>query len=235
MEPTQLQCEVTDGVALLTLNRPEVRNALSESLRGELKAAVGRLDEDAGVRAIVLTGADPAFCSGVDLRELASPAAAQPGPLTAPLVTSRTPLIGAVNGPAYTGGLELVLACHFVIASERATFADTHARLGVVPGWGLTVLLAEAVGTRRAREMILSSQPIDAQVALRWGLVNRVVPHERLPAEALATARAIAGNDVLAVRTLSELMDGQATAARAAGWRSETAAWMGVPVPDSPR
>ena len=231
--PTQLLCEVTDGVALLTLNRPEVRNALSTSLRSELKAAVQRLDEDDHVRAIVLTGADPAFCSGVDLRELTSPHAADDiGPLKAPLITSGTPLIGAINGAAYTGGLELVLACHFVIASERAIFADTHARLGAVSGWGLTVLLAEAVGTRRAREMILSSQPVDAQLAQQWGLVNRVVPHERLLIEALATAAAVVANDAKAVRRLSELMDDQATAARAAAWRLETGAWMGVPGSD---
>ena len=233
MVPTQLLCEVTDGVALLTLNRPEVRNALSTSLRSELKAAVQRLDEDDHVRAIVLTGADPAFCSGVDLRELTSPHAADDiGPLKAPLITSGTPLIGAINGAAYTGGLELVLACHFVIASERAIFADTHARLGAVSGWGLTVLLAEAVGTRRAREMILSSQPVDAQLAQQWGLVNRVVPHERLLVEALATAAAVVANDAKAVRRLSELMDDQATTARAAAWRLETGAWMGVPGSD---
>lgn len=227
----ELLCEVSKGVAVLTLNRPQVRNALSASLRHELRLAIQRLDHDVEARVIVLTGADPAFCSGVDLDELRSGAPqAELGPLARPFIMSRTPLIGAINGAAYTGGLELLLACHFVIASDRATFADTHARLGVTPGWGLSVLLAEAIGLRRAREMALSSQPIDARVAEMWGLVNCVVPHDRLLQEAVSIAAAIAANDVVAVLRLSQLFDDQAAVSRDACWSLETQAWMGSSV-----
>ncbi len=227
----ELLCEVSNGVAVLTLNRPQVRNALSASLRHELRLAIQRLDHDVEARVIVLTGADPAFCSGVDLHELRSGAPqAELGPLARPFIMSRTPLIGAINGAAYTGGLELLLACHFVIASDRATFADTHARLGVIPGWGLSVLLAEAIGLRRAREMALSSQPIDARTAEMWGLVNCVVPHDRLLQEAVSIAAAIAANDVVAVLRLSQLFDDQAAVSRDACWSLETQAWMGSSV-----
>ena len=147
---TDLNCEITDAVATVTLNRPQARNALSAALRQELRATIARLDDDDTVRAIVLTGADPAFCAGVDLRELSAPGPHPAvGPLAEPFITSRTPLIGAINGAAYTGGLELALACHLLVASERASFADTHARIGFTPGWGLTVLLTEAIGSRR--------------------------------------------------------------------------------------
>jgi enoyl-CoA hydratase len=129
--------EQRDGVALVTLNRPARRNALSGALLTVLCGTLAELDAEPGVRAIVLTGADPAFCAGLDLTELSQPdsqlAAVGSAPVLPPLAT---PLIGAVNGAAVTGGLELALACDFLIASERATFADTHARLGIMPGWG---------------------------------------------------------------------------------------------------
>ncbi|MHB2021548.1 MAG: enoyl-CoA hydratase [Candidatus Xenobia bacterium] len=219
-----------ERVAVVTLNRPEVRNALSALMRTQLRATVARLDHDPSVAAIILTGADPAFCAGVDLGELASsaPALAEPiGPLSEPFLSCATPLIGAVNGAAYAGGLEVALACHFLIASERARFADTHARLGLVPGWGLTVLLAEAVGRRRARELSTSCRPIDAVTACRWGLVNHVVAHEMLLTEALGIAQAIAASHAATVRRLSELYSQQAAVQDAAAWRLEAAAWSG--------
>lgn len=220
-------------VALVTLNRPEARNALSYAMRGELRGTLAELDEDPSVGAIVLTGADPAFCAGFDLRELAKVATVpgEPiGPLLAPFVSCATPLIGAINGAAYTGGLELALACHFLIASKRATFADTHARWGLMPGWGLTVLLSEAVGRRRARELSVTCCPIDAVTALTWGLVNHVVEHDEVVDFALRKAQSIAELGAEAVRRVSTLYNAQAAAGDALAWTLEAAAWTGAEI-----
>src|SRR5579862_3057845 len=145
----------TDGpVAVVTLNRPEARNALNPELIAAVKGAVADLDARDDVSAIVLTGADPAFCAGVDLKQLAS-APPTPGPLPhesfEPLPPHQTPVIGAINGATVTGGLELALACDFLVASERATFADTHARVGVMPGGGMTLRLPQ-IGRASCRE-----------------------------------------------------------------------------------
>lgn len=223
-----LETVVDDGVAVVTLNRPQARNALSRNLREGIRATVARLDADPSVGAIVVTGAGTAFCAGVDTRELGADAVSDIRPTATPFVSSATPLIGAVNGAAYTGGLELALACDFLVASERAAFADTHTRIGLMPGWGLTVLLAEAVGARRAREMSLSSAPIDALTALRWGLVNHVVPHEELLPFTLGIARQIAAHGDAAVGRISRLYDGQAAIRDTAAWQLETASWVGT-------
>ena len=172
--------DVTDGIALITLNRPDARNALSSDMLSQLVGHMTRLDARADVDVLVLTGAGPAFCAGLDLKEMAAsganvrPADGRPWPQLA------KPLIGAVNGAAVTGGLELALACDFLIASERARFADTHTRVGLVPFWGMSVLLPQAVGVRVAREMSLTGNFIGAEEACRVGLVNRVVPHDEL-------------------------------------------------------
>jgi enoyl-CoA hydratase len=200
---TEVLVEVADLVAVVTLNRPERRNAISAALLAGLRETLAALDGRPAIRAIVLTGADPAFCAGLDLAELGQPggplAAAARGPVIPGLAT---PLIGAVNGPAVTGGLELALACDFLVASERARFADTHARVGVLPGWGLTVALPEAVGLRRAREMSATGNFVPARVALEWGLVNHVVPHGELLGFCRALAADIASADPAAVRAI---------------------------------
>jgi enoyl-CoA hydratase len=222
-----------DGVATVTLNRPQVRNALSKDLRRAIRSTVAELDADESVGAIILTGAGSAFCAGVDMHEMGADASADIRPLTAPFVSSTTPLIGAINGAAYTGGLELALACHFLVASDRATFADTHTRLHLMPGWGLSVLLTEAVGTRRAREMSLSSAPVDARTALQWGLVNHVVPHQDLVPFTAGIARQIAAHGPAAVGRVSRLYDGQAAARNSAAWQLEAASWVGSEPPES--
>ena len=144
-----LLVDVADGIATATLNRPESRNALNRDLRRALRDRMRELDEDDSVDAVVLTGADPAFCAGLDLKELAAggdalqetgATGAVPATERGPIPPMRTPVIGAVNGVAITGGFELALACDFLVASEHARFADTHARVGIMPGWGLTVL-----------------------------------------------------------------------------------------------
>lgn len=228
-----LETVVADGVATVTLNRPHARNALSRELRREIRSTVARLDADETVGAIVVTGAGSAFCAGVDTRELGADAVSDIRPSAAPFVSSATPLIGAVNGAAYTGGLELALACDFLVASERATFADTHTRLRLMPGWGLTVLLTEAVGARRAREMSLTSSPIDAPTALRWGLVNHVVPHDELLPFTLGIAREIAAHGTAAVGRISRLYDSQAAVRDTAAWQLEAVSWIGTEPPES--
>ncbi len=218
-----LRSEVHGHVALLTMHRPEARNALNGELLGALTAAVADLDADDGVHAIVLTGADPAFCAGVDLRELGSGATdlVLPRSQRGPFPTRTTPLIGAVNGAAVTGGLELTLACDWLIASERARFADTHARVGVMPGWGLTVLLPEAIGLRRAREMSATGNFVDADTALGWGLVNHVVAHDDLLDTALAVAADVASNDRPGVARMLQTYEEGALLAGDEAWALE--------------
>ena len=190
---------VDQRVARLTLNRPAARNALTRELWSEIAGTVGRLDDDGDVAAIVLTGADPAFCAGFDLRRLSSePREDQrarqqrPPDFLGMLPPCDTPIIAAVNGPAVTGGLELALGCDFLIASDRARFADTHARVGVMPGGGLTIRLPALIGPARALQMSMTGDFIDAETACRWGLVNEVVPHDDLLDRATELARSIA-------------------------------------------
>jgi enoyl-CoA hydratase len=195
MDPVLL-VDTAGGVRTITLNRPAARNALSVELRDRLVEALHAAEGDPDVLAVILTGADPAFCAGLDLKEVGVQGV-RPGSVVdakgSPwwvLGGMSTPVIGAVNGPCITGGLELALQCAFLVASERAVFADTHARVGFHPGGGLTGLLPQAVGLRRAREMSLTGNFVDAGGALQLGLVNHVVPHEEL----LPTARRLAGD-----------------------------------------
>jgi enoyl-CoA hydratase len=188
--------EVGDLIATVTLNRPDRRNALSGELIAELRRVLAELDARQDVKAIVLTGADPAFSAGLDLTELGKPDSPLAGIALGPVIPDLAkPLIGAINGVAVTGGLELALACDFLVASERARFADTHARMGIQPGWGLTVALPEAVGLRRAREMSATGNYISARTALEWGLVNHVVPHDDLLEFAMRLAADAASSD----------------------------------------
>lgn len=199
--------EVADRTATVTLNRPAQRNALNRALQRRIPEVIASLETDDGVDVVILTGADPAFCAGVDLKELGASGAGAgdlvlPRHSRGPLPPHRKPVIGAVNGVAVTGGFELALACDFLVASERARFADTHARVGVMPGWGLTVLLPEAVGVRRAREMSTTGNYLDASTAAAWGLVNHVVPHDELLPFCRALAADIVSNDQDGVRQM---------------------------------
>lgn len=199
--------EVADGVATVTLNRPGARNAISHALLTSLRAVMAEVGSDPDVGAVVLTGADPAFCAGLDLKELSSDTRllefSDPDvPPWSPWKPTAQPVIGAVNGPAVTGGLELALNCDFLIASDRAVFADTHARVGVMPGWGLSVLLPQRVGFAMARRMSLTGDFVDAPRALESGLVTEVVPHRELVPAARRLAATIAGNHRPAVTAL---------------------------------
>lgn len=247
---------VESGVAVVTLNRPEARNALSRRMIAELRRAMAQADGDEDVAAVVLTGADPAFCAGLDLKELGrdggvlndpvpaglSPGAGSDGSTDEPaaahrgrgtLLATSKPVIGAVNGVAVTGGLELALNCDFLVASERARFADTHARIGVQPLWGLTVLLPEAVGLRRAREMSATGNFVDADTALAWGLVNHVVPHDELLPFARHLATDITTSDSRALGTLFDTYERGSLTTGAEAWRLEgeaAASFHGGPV-----
>jgi enoyl-CoA hydratase len=195
------------AVLLLTLNRPESRNALNRELIAALRAAIGRFAADESLAVLVLTGADPAFCAGLDLREL-SQRGAPPmggGEMIHAVAALGKPVIGAVNGPAVTGGLELALACDFLIASERATFADTHARVGVLPGGGLSARLPQAVGLRLARQMSYTGDYLSSARALASGLVNEVVDQDGLLGRALRVAETIAANNGELVGELEEI------------------------------
>ncbi|BBZ44959.1 enoyl-CoA hydratase [Mycobacterium parmense] len=195
-----LLIETGERVRTLTLNRPQSRNALSSALRDRFFAALADADADDGVDVVILTGADPVFCAGLDLKELGGQSAL---PDISPRWPSMTkPVIGAVNGAAVTGGLELALYCDILIASERARFADTHARVGLLPTWGLTVRLPQKVGVGMARRMSMTGDYLSAADALRAGLVTEVVPHDQLMSTARQVAASIVGNNQQAVRAL---------------------------------
>lgn len=187
MSDPLLLFEICDGTAVLTLNRPSARNALSVALQDALIARLREVDQRDDIGAAVLTGAGSAFCAGFDLKEIASGFGGGDGggrqtELAALIDGLSKPLIGAINGHAITGGFELALACDVLIASSNARFADTHTRVGMVPGWGLSQRLPRLIGTYRAKELSLTGNFIDAERAERWGLVNRVVaPDELLP------------------------------------------------------
>ncbi|MGH7895915.1 MAG: enoyl-CoA hydratase, partial [Candidatus Binatia bacterium] len=195
------------GVCTITLDRPEARNALTTAMRRDLVALAEAIDGDDAVAVAILTGTDPAFSAGVDLKELLGPdRPPQPPRNPAEAIRAvRKPVICAVNGACVTGALEIALSCSFIVASERARFADTHAKVGLVPAWGMSALLPRAVGVRMARELSLSSRFVNADEALRIGLVNHVVAHEELMARTMALARSIAGTNAKAVRAHLDL------------------------------
>ena len=212
--PDLVLLDVTDGVALVTLNRPDAYNALNRALSLDIVNTFNTLAARDDVSAIVLTGSGRAFCAGVDLKELAtSPDVLTDGgmgtesPIVVALRDCGKPVIGAVNGAAVTGGFELALACDFLYAAENARFADTHARVGLLPGWGLSQKLSRLVGANRAREISFTGNFISAQQACEWGLVNKVCPPEALLDEAIATAKQIAESDPGTMKAMRALMN----------------------------
>lgn len=201
-------------VALVTLNRPEAMNALSRGLRAALAEAMVALDQDDNVRAVVLTGAGTrAFTAGLDLKELGVEglgAANAEEPAANPVKAveqCRKPVVGAINGVAITGGFELALACDVLIASDNARFADTHARVGIMPGWGLSQKLSRMIGISRAKELSLTGNFLDAATACQWGLVNRVVAADELIPAALKLAADMASADPGMIQAYKALID----------------------------
>src|SRR6201989_2303547 len=195
-----LLIETQDRVRTLTLNRPQSRNALSADLRRRFFGALRDAEADDDVDVVIVTGTDPVFCAGLDLKELGD--SSQLPDISPKWPPMTKPVIGAINGAAVTGGLELALYCDILIASENARFADTHARVGLLPTWGLSVRLPQKVGVGMARRMSLTGDYLSAEDALRVGLVTEVVPHEHLLPTARAVATSIVGNNQKAVRAL---------------------------------
>jgi enoyl-CoA hydratase len=195
MTSSVLLVDIKDEVALITLNRPDAMNALSRELRMAIAHTFEELNANPGVRAAILTGAGKAFCAGLDLKELGKGSDSVSSSVeTADPVTSigkfTKPIIGAINGVAITGGFELAIACDILICAPEARFADTHGRVGILPGWGLSQKLSRTIGIYRAKELSLTGNFLSAQQAAEWGLVNRVVP----AAELIPTCRKLAAD-----------------------------------------
>ena len=216
MSNEMLLVEKKDQIATLTLNRPKSMNALSTDLRDALENAFADLATDLDIRVAIITGAGRAFCAGLDLKELAQGKGlieelAQKRKarvnLTTPFKAFGRPVIGAINGPAITGGFELALACDILIASTQASFADTHARVGIIPGSELSQKLSRLVGIYRAKEISLTGNFIDANQALAWGLVNRVVTPEDLLPTCLSIANDIKSCPDDMIRKYKKLID----------------------------
>jgi enoyl-CoA hydratase len=200
MSDDVLLIETSDRIRTLTLNRPAARNALSAELRTTFYGALRDAEGDDDVDVVIVTGADPVFCAGLDLKELGDTVELPDISPKWPAMTK--PVIGAINGAAVTGGLEIALYCDILIASEQARFADTHARVGILPTWGLSVRLPQKVGVGTARRMSMTGDYLSAADALRVGLVTQVVPHADLLDTARQIATSIVGNNQKAVRAL---------------------------------
>lgn len=209
MSDVLLTDEPRQGVLLLTLNRPAQRNAIDIALLEALDSALDDFSADDRWRVAVLTGAPPAFCAGLDLKSFSAPDAprARVTALIQRLPHLGKPIVAAVNGAAYTGGLEMALGCDFVLASENARFADTHAKIGALSGSGMGARLPHAVGTRFAKQMMLACQPIDAATALRVSLVNEVLAAQALLPRAIDVATAIAAHDPGLVHIVKDVLD----------------------------
>lgn len=208
--------EKNNGVATVTLNRPDALNALSSALRNQIAETFSEIAEDSATEVVILTGAGRAFTVGLDLKELggevSATAAISSQDLSRAVTGVHQPVIGAVNGFAITGGFELALMCDFLIASTEAKFADTHARVGVVPGWGLSQRLPRLIGVNRAKELSLTGNYLDAETACQWGLVNRVVAPEALLPTCQKLAEDILTTDEPTRREIKRIMD--------AGWNT---------------
>ena len=216
MEFTVVQYAVADHIATVTLNRPDVRNALSREAYRQLEAAFREAQRDPDVRCVVLTGTDPAFCSGDDVREIMAgeerestvsrlnDVRAEPTPAAVAVLECDRPVIAAVNGVAVGWGMDLTLFCDIRIASDRARFGELFIKRGLISDIGGIWRLPEIVGSSNAAELLFTGDIIDAAEAERIGLVSRVVPHDSLMGEANALAAKISANPPLALRYMKE-------------------------------
>jgi enoyl-CoA hydratase len=185
------------AVRLLIFNRPDKRNAMSSAMRRTYAAELARTEQDPDVQCVIVTGAHGYFSAGFDIKERPPTPGmpmVRPHPVEATRMMSK-PVIAMIDGPCITGGLELALACSFAIGSDRCSFADTHLKIGIMPGWGGVSLLANAIGARRAAHMQLSGERISAQTAIQWGLINEIVPTAEILPRCMALAESIASLD----------------------------------------
>ncbi|HEU4600119.1 MAG TPA: enoyl-CoA hydratase-related protein [Solirubrobacterales bacterium] len=213
-------------VALLRLNRPEARNALSPEMREEIAAALERVDADPEVRCIVIAGSDEFFAAGADIRTMAErPVDAAPDPegmrFWTRISAIHTPVIAAVSGYAFGGGCELALACDMIVADDKARFGQPEITLGIIPGGGGSQRLARAIGKQRAMEYVLTGRRWDAKTAERWGLVNKVVGNGAWLTEAIELARLVAERPPLAARLAKRAVLAAEETALAEGLKTE--------------
>lgn len=222
-----LLTEVNDGVATVTLNRPRQMNALTAELRRRFGETLAALGKDDAVAVVIITGSgEKAFTAGVDLKELetAPLTAAELGPdseINRAFRALGKPTIAAVNGFAITGGFELALNCDILVASTSARFADTHARVGIVPGWGMSQLLPRIIGPVRARYMSYTGNFVDAATAKAWGLVLEVLPPDQLMPYCLRLGAEIASCDRATLADIRSAIDGGLGGTLAAGLELE--------------
>jgi enoyl-CoA hydratase/carnithine racemase len=215
-------------VALVRLNRPEARNALSPEMREEIATSLERLDADPEVRCIVIAGADEYFAAGADIKAMAErPLDATPDPkgieFWTRLTAIGTPTIAAVSGYAFGGGCELALACDMIVCDEKTRFGQPEITLGIIPGGGGTQRLARAIGKQRAMEYVLTGRRWDARTAERWGLVNKVVGKDGWLTEAIELARIVAERPPLALRLAKQAVLAAQETSLADGLRAERA------------
>jgi len=216
---------IENHVATITLNRPERRNAINQALLAGLYDAIEQVAANDDIRAAIITGNGKSFCSGIDLEAILTENLFDPRgdgtDMPDIFAKCKKPIIGAVNGHAITGGFEIALNCDFLIASENASFADTHAKMGIHPGWGMTQLLQQAVGRRRARQMSFTCQFISAKTACEWGLVNEVTTPETLVPQAMEIAAAVSALRPDMIATMKRLIDYRDTATLADAFAHE--------------
>jgi enoyl-CoA hydratase/carnithine racemase len=216
-----------DGhVALLRLNRPEARNALSPEMMVELASELERLDPDPEVRCVVIAGSDDVFAAGADIKAMSERSFAEA--LRHPaasfwrrLAAVKTPMVAAVSGWALGGGCELALACDMIVASETATFGQPEITLGIIPGGGGTQRLARVLGKQRTMEYVLTGRRFDAKMALELGLVNRIAKKGRWLEEAMELARAVAEKPPIATRLAKQAVLAAEETALSAGLENE--------------
>jgi len=211
MNASTFLLEKKDRMAIITLNRPEALNAINTQMNTEVSSVLAEIDHDESIDVIILTGAgEKSFCAGRDLKEMTTlerKPRRREDSVIAQLYDVETPTIAAVNGYAVTGGFEMALACDIIIASENAKFADTHARVGLMPSGGVSQILPRLVGIKKAKELSFTGNFMSAQEALQFGLVNRVVPLEELMTTAEKLAGDIISSQQWVVREMKKLID----------------------------
>jgi enoyl-CoA hydratase/carnithine racemase len=230
-----LLLDINDGVATVTLNRPESMNAINLALREKIMTTAAELDANDQVRAIVVTGAgDKSFCVGADLKERQQKSTDEMYHFrryvnprwTSAIANITKPTIAAVNGYCLAGGVELVLQCDVGIASERSVFGLPEVSLGFLPGAGACQRLPRLVGINRAKELILTGRRFGAEEAQRMGLVTQVVPHDKVLEESLAMARTMAANPLMSLVQAKIAINASQEIGLAAGLRFENEAWL---------
>jgi len=214
MDYTTIICEKKDGIARVTLNRPQVLNALSNQVLLELKEAFDDIARDDTVGVVIITGSGRAFSAGADIKEMNNPGQDRSGghrwlhfDVNEAIENMGQPVIAAINGYCLTGALETVICCDIIIASENAIFGDTHTRWGLTPGGGMTQRLPRRIGAYKAKEMIFTCDTLNAREAQQIGLVNKVVAPEKLDEAVNELALKILGNSRASIRIQKSLIN----------------------------